>query len=179
MRKIDDRQLMEWIESGVSQKECAERFGVSPSAINQRIVRIKKFSLPESVSKLTPKQQRFVLEKASGATNVAAARAAYDTTSDSSAKVIGSSMMRDNDIAVAIADLMAQEGIPRRRRVQRLKDLIESPDLSIAGKGLDMSFKLGSEYQPTQVNNDVSIIIAMIRQIKNSEDDFIDVKQGN
>ena len=55
------------------------------------------------------------------------------------------------DIGLAIQDLMAQEGITRRRRIQRLRDMIECPDLSVAGKGLDMSFKLSGDYSPERI----------------------------
>ena len=57
-------------------------------------------------------------------------------------------MAKDPDIESALSDLMAQEGIPRRRRIQRLRDLIESKDLSAVSKGLDMSWKLEGAYAP-------------------------------
>jgi hypothetical protein len=61
--------------------------------------------------------------------------------------------MQDPDIATAINDLMAQTGICKRYRIQRLKNLIDHRDGSISAKGLDMSFRLDGSYAPEkQVN---------------------------
>jgi hypothetical protein len=60
-------------------------------------------------------------------------------------------MAKEPDIAVALADLMAQEKIPLRRRIQRVGHLIESNDLSAVSRGLDMSFKLDGSYVAEKV----------------------------
>lgn len=166
MRKIIDQELMAMIESGKSQKECADYFNVSKSAITQRVQKFKTHAAPESFNKLTDKQKEFVLCKVEGRTNMEAAKASYDVTTDSSAKSLATQLMRDPDVSIAIQDLMHTEGIGRRRRIQRLRDMVECPDLSVVGKGLDMSFKLAGDYSPERIevisDHEIRMLIATI-----------------
>jgi hypothetical protein len=150
MRMIDTKELVTMIEAGKSQKECAEYFAVSPAAICKCLKRIQAITLPESVKRLTGKQQAFVLAKAHGMTNVEAVRKSYDVTTAESAKAMGTQLMQDPDIQAAIHDLMHQTGIGRRRRIERLRDMIESNDLSVVGRGLDMANKMTGEYVQEQ-----------------------------
>jgi DNA-binding MarR family transcriptional regulator len=152
MKKINDTELIQMIESGKSQKECAEHFGTSPSAINQRLKKLDSFNLPESFNNLTKSRKSFVLAKLEGKNNAEAAKESYNVTSNDSAKNIGSRLMKEPEVNIAMRDIMAQEGIPKRRRVQRLRDLIEAPDLGIVAKGLDMASKLTGDYAPQQVD---------------------------
>jgi len=153
-RKITDQTLiaqMGRLAAGeLTQKDLAAQLGVTPSAINQRIMKMKAYAVPESFKNLTDKQKMFTLAKLEGKSNLDAVKASYDVTSNESGKALGTQLMKDPDIGMAIQDLMAQEGITRRRRVQRLRDMIESKDLSIAGRGLDMGFKLAGDYAPVQ-----------------------------
>ena len=48
MRKINDTELQAMLDDGKSQKECAEYYGVSPAAINQRIKKLTQGNEPES-----------------------------------------------------------------------------------------------------------------------------------
>lgn len=142
-RKVDDNKLLEMLRQGKLQKEIAEYFGVSPVAISKRVKRL----LPQPIEvfnkyNLTPKQQKFVVEKAKGKTNTQAALSAYECKSLKNAKIIGSQLMADPDIKASIADLMASEGLTRRYRIQRLKEHIMSRDPLISLKGLDQSWKL-------------------------------------
>ncbi|TSA09595.1 MAG: helix-turn-helix domain-containing protein, partial [Deltaproteobacteria bacterium] len=86
MRKINDAELMQMIESGMQQKDCAAHFGVSPSAVNQRVQKLKADAPPESFENLTDKEKAFVLAKVEGKTNMEAAKSAYDVTTNQSAK---------------------------------------------------------------------------------------------
>ena len=153
-RKTTDQdiiQAMERIDQGdITQKEIAAELGVTPSALNQRIKKLRAQAVPVSFQSLTDKQKRFALAKVEGKTNLEAVKSAYDVTSNESAKSMATVLLHDPDVNLAIADLLAQEGIPKRRRVQRLRDMIECPDLSIAGRGLDMGFKLAGDYAPQQ-----------------------------
>ena len=153
-RKTTDQdiiQAMERIDQGdITQKEIAAELGVTPSALNQRIKKLRAQAVPVSFQSLTEKQKRFALAKVEGKTNLEAVKSAYDVTSNESAKSMATVLLHDPDVNLAIADLLAQEGIPKRRRVQRLRDMIECPDLSIAGRGLDMGFKLAGDYAPQQ-----------------------------
>lgn len=166
MRKINDTELQEMLDNGKSQKECAEYYGVSPSAINQRIKKLTQGKEPESFNKLTTRKKNFVKAKVAGETNQVAVQCAYDVTTSASAKSIATDLMKDPDINKAIHDLMYSEGLGKRRRVQRLRDMIESPDMSAVGKGLDMSFKLTGEYSPEKVevisDHEIRMLIANI-----------------
>ncbi len=186
MRRVDDEKLIQMLQDGVQQKTIAGQFGVTPQYINRRIKQLKSYQQPESFSKLTEKKKRFVLEKVAGKSNMVAVKSAYDVTSNESAKALGTTLMKDPDISVAIQDLMSQEGITRRRRIQRLRDMVECPDLSVAGKGLDMSFKLTGEYAPekdrdTEFVHSIVKLIQIIKQqdAENEEPDFINVKPIN
>lgn len=170
MNKINNDELKQMLENGISQKDCAEHFNVSPAAICQRLKKLNACKLPESFRKLTTKERDFVLAKVDGHTNKDAVKLAYDVSTDASAKSFATILMRDPDINAAIHDLMHTEGIGKRRRIQRLRDMIECNDMSAVGKGLDMSFKLAGDYSPQQVEviseQEIRMMIASIPELK-------------
>ncbi len=167
-RKIDDNILQKMRAEGKPQKEMARFFGVSDAAISKRIKRLHQIEPPESFSRLTDKQKKFALAKAEGKTNTEAAMIAFEVTSRESAKVLGSNTMKDPDTNTAIQDLLHQEGIGRRYRIQRLKKVIDAADLGISSKGLDMSFKLTGEYgqEEGNVSGQVAAVFALVAEIK-------------
>ena len=173
MNKINNDELKQMLENGISQKDCAEHFNVSPAAISQKLKKLNACKLPESFRKLTTKERDFVLAKVDGHTNKEAAKLAYNVTTDASAKSFATILMRDPDISTAIHDLMHAEGIGRRRRIQRLRDMIECQDMSAVGKGLDMSFKLTGEYSPEKLEivseEDIRMIIANLPERKKED----------
>ena len=50
-----------------------------------------------------------------------------------------------------MAQLLYESGVGKRKRAERLADLINAPDLSTVAKGLDLSFKVLGDYAPAQV----------------------------
>ena len=168
MRKIDDDILHKMIEEGKSQREMARSFGVSDAAISKRIKRLTKAEPPESFKSLAAKEQKFVLAKLEGKSGTAAALQAFDCGSVESAKTIGSRLSGDPDIKRAIHDLMHEEGIGRRRRVQRLRDLIEAKDLGIAAKGLDIANRMTGDYAPEKIDmvGQIASVHALIAEIR-------------
>jgi hypothetical protein len=171
MKKINDDELHKMIAEGILQKDCAEHFNVSTAAICQRLKIINSHKLPDSFKKLTTKERDFVMAKADGFNNKDAVKLAYDVSTDASAKSFATILMRDPDIKTAIHDLMHTEGIGRRRRIQRLWDMIESQDMSAVGKGLDMSFKLTGEYSPEKFDvmisdDDIRALLATLPEIR-------------
>ncbi len=149
MRKIDDTKMLKMLNEGKkSQREVAKYFEVSEAAISKRIRLLKSYEPPESFTKLTDKQQAFVLAKVEGKSNLDAVKTAYNITSNESGKSLATNLMKDPDVNTAIQDLMYSEGIGRRYRVQRLRAMIDSKDLTAVGRGLDMSFKLDGSYAP-------------------------------
>ena len=142
MRKINYDELQEMLKGGRSQADCARHFQVSEPAVCKAVKRLKASEIPASMEKLTEKERVFVLNRAEGKNATESALTAYDCASRDVAKTLGCRMAKDPDVKEALSDVMAQEGIPQRRRIQRLGHLIESKDLSAVGKGLDMSWKL-------------------------------------
>ncbi|MCX6224489.1 MAG: hypothetical protein NTV01_07015 [Bacteroidia bacterium] len=156
IRKIDDDTLQRMLSEGKSQTEAAKFFNVSDAAISKRVKKWNPPEEPESFNNLTDKEKKFVLAKVKGKSNTAAALDSYDCGSIGSAQTIGQRLGADPDINRAITDLMHESGIGRRVRIKRLADLVNARDLGIAGKGLDMSFKLDGSYAAQQIDVFVS-----------------------
>ena len=155
-RLTDDNIILKMLKEEKTQKQIAEYFGVSPVAIHKRIKRL--IPLPESLQRLTEKEQRFCVEKAKGKTATQAVMNSFEVTSRESAKVIGSQLMAKPEIQTAITDLMEYHGLTKSYRIQRLKHHVDCADPNISLKGLDMSFRLDGSYAPTRhVNVNIDI----------------------
>lgn len=155
-RKINNDVLQQMLSENKTQRECAAFFGVSDAAISKVVKRWEAEKLadqmPESLKKLTEKQQNFALAVVSGKSRTAAAAEAYDAGTLGSAKAMGAKLMKEPDVATAISDLLAQEGLSKRARIKRLSEVVNAKDLAIASRGLDLSWKLDGSYAPTQVD---------------------------
>ena len=66
MRITNDETILQMLKDGRTQKEIAEHFGVSPPAICKRVKKI--LPPPESLQKLTEKEQTFAMAISSGMT---------------------------------------------------------------------------------------------------------------
>jgi len=170
-KKVSDAAIiagMRLIERGEvpDQEHLAKELGISAPGLCQRIKRLKRFQPPESFARLTPQQREFCLNRAEGMTSKAAAERAYGCSSPGSAKSIGSKLLRDPDIGMAIADLMHTAGIGRRRRIERLRYVIEQDDPSVVVRGLDLAARMAGDLQPQQIEiyslAEVRQLIAMI-----------------
>jgi hypothetical protein len=168
MKKINYDELQEMLKGGRSQADCARHFQVSEAAICKAVKRMRATEIPASMEKLTEKERAFVLNLAEGKSKTESALVAYDCTSRETAKVLGCRMAKDPDVEQALSDIMAQEAIPRRRRIQRLRDLIESKDLTAVSKGLDMSWKLDGSYAPEKLDvvGQIASVHALIAEIR-------------
>ena len=151
MRKTDDHIILKLLNEGKSQKEIAEHFNVSCAAICKRVKKIlgKK---PESLANLTEKKQKFVLAIAEGKTQTQAALDSHECSSLDSAKSMGYQLMQKPDIQTAVAEIMKEEGLNRRYRVQKLRSHIDHPDPNVSLKGLDQSWKLDGAYTEKHVH---------------------------
>jgi hypothetical protein len=148
-RKIIDNELLSMLKEGKSQKACAVRFGVSEPAITKKLKRLSPPPEPESLKKLTPKEQKFVVAVAEGKSRTAAAMEAYDVSSRDSAKTLQNTLMQKDDIKIAISELMQIYGLTHGYRINKLKSHIDHVDPVVSLKGLDMSFKLDGSYANT------------------------------
>lgn len=171
MGKINYNELQAMLKNGKSQADCARHFRVSEAAVCKAVKRLKAAVIPASMEALTDKQRVFVLNLAEGKSATESALVAYDCASRDVGKTLGCRMAKDPDVTAALEDIMSQEGIPRRRRIQRLKDLIESNDLSAVSRGLDMSWKLDGSYVPEKLDVNVQIAaeMALIHEIREYE----------
>jgi hypothetical protein len=145
-RKTNDQEILRLLKEGKNQKQIAQHFGVSPVAIHKRLKRLTLPPPPESLQKLTRKEQKFCVAIAQGKTQTQAAMDSYDVTSRESAKSLSSQLMAKPEIQTSVTELMDYCGIDKPYRIRRLKQIIDSSDLNIAHKGLDMSFKLDGSY---------------------------------
>jgi len=152
MKRVNDEEMQTMFEKGQTKRAIANHFGVSEQYIGKRLKQLEAYRLPESVQKLTDKQKKYALARVEGKSKTDSAMEAYDTKDRDSAKALGYTLSKEPDINTAIHDLLAQERIPRRRRIQRLKDMIECSDMNVVGKGLDMANKMTGEYAPLQVD---------------------------
>lgn len=152
MKRVNDNEMQTMFKEKQTKRAIAKHFGVSEQYIGKRLKQLEAFKLPDSFQSLTVKQKKYALARAEGKSKTDSAMEAYDTKDKDSAKALGHNLSKDPDVNIAIQDLLAQEGIPRRRRIQRLRDMIECPDLSIAGRGLDLSFKLTGDYAPEKID---------------------------
>ncbi len=152
-RKTDDSIILQMLEAGESQKAIAAHFNVSPAAICKRVKKINAvLRVGKSLESLTEKEQKFALSVAEGKTQTQAALDSHECSSLDSAKSIGYQLMQKPDIQTAVAELMQEEGLTRRYRVQRLKGHIDHPDPNVSLKGLDQSWKLDGAYTEKHVH---------------------------
>jgi hypothetical protein len=107
---------------------------------------------PDSLERLTQRQQKFAIAIAEGKTQTQAALDSHECSSLDSAKSMGHQLMQKSDIQIAVAELMQEEGLTRRYRVQKLKTHIDHSDPNVSLKGLDQSWKLDGAYKEEQVH---------------------------
>ena len=150
-RKTDDHLILKMLRDGNTQKKIAEHFNVSGAAICKRVKKILS-KKPESFKQLTERQQKFALAISEGKTQTQAALDSHECSSLDSAKSMGYQLMQKPDIQTAVAELMQEEGLTRRYRVQRLKGHIDHPDPNVSLKGLDQSWKLDGAYVEKHVH---------------------------
>jgi hypothetical protein len=176
MGKINYDELQALLKNGKSQADCSRHFQVSQAAICKAVKRLKSEEVPQSLERLTHKEQAFVLNLAEGKSATESALVAYDCKNRDVAKTLGCRMQKDPDIQEALSDIMAQEGIPRRRRIQRVGDLIESKDMTAVARGLDLSFKLDGSYAPEKIDMEQQFssfhtLVALMKGYKRRTDD--------
>lgn len=162
MGKITDiNKFLEMLREGKSQKKIASYFRVSPAAVCKKLKRLTPPPETPHFNELTDKEKVFVIEKAKGKSNIQAVMQSHDVSSKESAKSMASQLMAKPEVQMAITELMEHHGIDKSYRIKRLKHIIDSPDLNIAHKGLDMSFRLDGSYAPEKnINLDLVMQIS-------------------
>ncbi len=169
-RKFDDNHLLSLLKAGNNQKEAAKLLGVSQAAITKRLKRL--VPPPESLQKLTPKEQKFAIAVAQGKTKTQACLETFDVNSRDSAKTLGTTRMKKADVREAISDLMDQKGLTQEYRVEKLKGHVDNLDPNISLKALDQSWKLDGSYAPEKhLNLNAGIQTADYRLFKNYRND--------
>lgn len=153
MRKINDDELIQLLKEGrMTQKEMADHFGCSEPAITKMKRRYRRLGLynefepPASFAKLSDKEQKFVLARVEGKNQTRAAKEAFECSTDGSARSIGSQLAKNEDIQKSISEIMQEEGLTRRSRIQVLKNHIYNKDPNVSIKALDQTWKLEGLY---------------------------------
>ena len=150
-RKTDDHLILKMLRDGNTQKKIAEHFNVSGAAICKRVKKILS-KKPESFKQLTERQQKFALAISEGKTQTQAALDSHECSSLDSAKSMGYQLMQKPDIQTAVAELMQEEGLTRRYRVQKLRSHVDHPDPNVSLKALNQSWLLDSAYTEKHVH---------------------------
>lgn len=167
-RKINDELLQEMLSEGKTYKEIGAAMGVSAAAICKRLQRIQAQTPPESLRALTQKEQHFAMALSRGLTQTQAALAAFDCSSLSSAKSIGSQLANKPEIKMALSELM-ETHLPQHYRIRKLRNHSDNPDPVISLKALDLSWKLDGSYAPekhVEIHGDFATISARLEELE-------------
>ena len=164
---LDKSEVLKLSRAGMTGKDIAAKFGVTPVYISNLLKKLRADAPPESVTNLTEKQQVFVRAKVEGMTSLAAANVAFDCKSDQVARNYGSQLMQDPDIKLAVSDLLAQVGMTKRRRAELLSDHAESPDRAASLKSIDLMYKLEGAYAAEEkvITVDVNVLTASLQEV--------------
>jgi len=187
LKKIKNDVLEQMLKDGKSQREIARYFNCSDAAVSKIIKRWQAAEPPDSFKMLTAKKQKFVLARLSGKSNTASALESYDCGSLGSARQLGQRLKADPEVNTAYRDLLYQVGIGKRRRAERLRDIVEAKDLSVSTRGIELAAKLCGElvgnnidvtinnYDPRTISAGIQELRAMIDE--NKKDQIIDVTE--
>lgn len=170
-RKIDDTKLLEMLHQGMQQKEIARIMNVSEPAICKRLKRLRP--QPDTVLdkyNLTAQQKMFVVEKAKGKTNTEAALESYEASSRKSTKVIGSQLMAEPEIKMALNELM-DTYLPQHYRIRKLRTHADNPDPTVSLKALDLSWKLDGSYAPEKHTHQILGFTLVDLELSNRKED--------
>jgi len=170
-RKIDDTKLLEMLHQGMQQKEIARIMNVSEPAICKRLKRL--IPQPDTVLDkydLTDQQKAFVVQKAKGMTNTDAALESYKVSSRNSAKVIGSQLMAEPEIKMALNELM-DTYLPQHYRIRKLRTHADNPDPTVSLKALDLSWKLDGSYAPEKHAHQILGFTLVDLELSNRKED--------
>ena len=189
LKKIDDPIFNEMEAAGKSGTEMARFFKCSNAAISRKRKRRQMAEPPESFLKLTEKQQKFVVAKLKGKSNTSSAMESYDCGSMGSARQLGQRLNNDPDIQTAYHALLYQVGIGKRRRAERLRDIVEAKDLTVSARGIELAAKLCGElrtdniditvnnYDPRAITVGIQELRQMIEEAKEEEANTIDITE--
>jgi hypothetical protein len=156
IRKTNDSVILEMLDAGRTQADIARHFCVSAMAICKRVRKLRPPELPEALKRLTVKERKFALAKAEGKTATQAALASFECGSMDSAKSIGSELSKRDDIQKAVAVLLQEEGLGRRRRAQILSYHAENLiDSQASLKAVDLANRMENLYIEKQLNVNV------------------------
>ena len=152
-RKTDTNELIDLRQRGWTVTALAKHFECSKANISKHLKRLFPPEMPESFTRLTEKEQSFVLGRVNGKSVTQSALEAYDCTSRDSAKVLGHELSRKSDIDAAISDLLAEEGLGRRHRIRVLQRHVDNVrDSNASLKGIDIANKMEGIYIEKQVH---------------------------
>lgn len=159
MSKINASILLQMVEEKASRKVMAARFNCSEAAISKKLAKLTAAPAepvePLKIDALTPKERSFVVAVASGESQTSAALKAYDVSSRQSAKALGHTLMSNEGIKGALAEIRDRE-IPLSHLVKRLRTHVDSLDPTTSLRAVDMGLKLHDAY-PANKNMNLNV----------------------
>ncbi len=173
VKKVDDVILAKMLKEGKTQREAADYFHVSEAAISKRVKRLLPSKLPEppeSFKALTPREQRFVLEKTKGVSNTEAALRATESKNREVAKSVGHELAQSKRVQYALQELLEMH-IPQKYRVEKLRACVDHLDPGITLKALDLSWKLDGSYTADKTDPDQLVLVFMKNIVRPEKDE--------
>jgi hypothetical protein len=161
IRKIDTNKIIRRVFfENIPRFQVADEEGCSRAYItkvcNKYEVVQREANRSERLKELLPnksdKERKWVEAVSSGMSKTNAALAVYDVKDRASAKTIGQRLGADPDLQISIQNLLHEEGIGRRYRVQKLKQVIDSPDLGLTIRGIETAARMCGEFQSDKID---------------------------
>ena len=179
MSKINSELLLKMVEEKASRKDMAATFKCSQAAVSKKLTKLRAAPAepvePLKIDALTRKEKAFVVAVASGESQTSAALKAFDTSSRESAKALGHTLMKNEGIQEALAEIRERE-IPLSHLVKRLRTHVDSHDPATSLRAVDMGLKLHDAYPAAKnmnlnVNADISPRFLDLSEFDNHIDD--------
>lgn len=160
MSKINDPDLLlQMQKEGASRTDMAARFQCSEVAICKKLAKLTASPAepvePLKIDALTSKEKSFVVAVVSGESQTSAACKAYDVSSRGSGKSLGHTLMGNQNIKEALAEIRDRE-IPLSHLINRLRKHVDSKDPATSLRAVDMGLKLHDAY-PANKNVNVNV----------------------
>ena len=149
------------LEEKKSLGQIAAHFGVSRSAMGQKFKKFDSYiKNREIVEKhgLTKEEGEFCKKLVNGHNCGTAMSAIRPDLTPNSAEDAGRRMHKRDDIRAAIRDMMELKGIGLERRIDKLKEHIESKNAQLSLKALDQSWRIdGTMITETRTEQTINV----------------------
>jgi hypothetical protein len=144
-----NQRILQLRREGKSIRQIGKEVDLSGPRVHKILKRM--LPRPESMERLTKKEQNFVLAVIEGKTPTNAVLESHDVNSRESAKALQKTLLKKDDIKLAISEYLQIYGLTKGYRVKKLKSHVDNRDPIISLRALDQSWRLDS-YPASNVN---------------------------